>query len=131
MVMSVIIEGLSSAKQQILVELCANHKCDMLCMQETHRGPGAVRPRVPGMNLVVEIAHGQYGSALFIHYSCTCEYTYTSSTDNIEIIQSTLNGVAVNSYYRPPNQAFDFRGSTTDTPLQMIIGDFNSHGTEW
>ena len=100
-------------------------------MQEPHRGPGAVRPRVPGMNLVAEIAHEQYGSALFIRDSCTCESTSTSSTDNIEIIQATLNGVSVNSYYKPPNQAFDFRSSTTDTPLQVIIGDFNSHSTEW
>ena len=98
-------------------------------MQETHRGPGAVRPRVPGMNLVAEIAHEQYGSALFIRDSCTCESTSTSTTDNIEIIQATLNGVSINSYYKPPNQAFDFRSSTTDTPLQVIIGDFNSHST--
>ena len=35
--------------------------------KKTHRGPGAVRPvMVPGMNLVAEIAHEQYGSALFI-----------------------------------------------------------------
>ena len=83
------------------------------------------------MILVAEIAHGQYGSVLFIRDSCTCESTSTSSTDNIEIIQATLNGVTVNSYYKPPNQAFDFRSSKTDTPLQVIIGDFNSHSTEW
>ena len=27
--------------------------------------------------------------------------------------------------------AFDFRSSTTDTSVQVIIGDFNNHGTEW
>ena len=106
-------------------------KPQVLCMQETHRGPGAVRPRVRGMNLVAEIAHEQYGSALFIRDSCICESTSTSSTDNIDIIQATLNGVTVNSNYKPPNQAFDFQSSTTDTPLQVIIGDFNSHITEW
>ena len=90
MVMTVNIEGLSSIKQQILAELCANQKCDVLCMQETHRG--AVRPRVPVMNLVTEIAHEQYGSALFMRDSCTCDST--STTDNIEIIQATLNGVS-------------------------------------
>ena len=98
MVMSVNIEGLYSAKQQILAELCSNHKCDVLCMQETHRGPGAVRPRVPGMNLVAEIAHEQFGSALFIRDSCTCESISSPSTDNIEIIQATLNGVSVNIF---------------------------------
>ena len=129
--MSVNIKGLSSTKQQILAALFANHKCDLLCIQETHRGPGAVRPKIPGMNLVAEIAHEQYGIALFIRDSCTCKYTSTSSTDNIEIIQATLNGVAVNSYYKPPNQAFDFRSSAADTQLQVKMCDFNSHITEW
>ena len=118
MVMSVNIEGLSSAKQHILAELCANHKCDVLCMQETHRRPGAVRHRVPGMNLVSEIAHEHYGSALFIRDSCTCDSTSTCSTDNSEIIQATLNGVSVNSNYKPPNQAFDFRSSKQIHPYK-------------
>ena len=78
------------------------------------------------MNLAAEIAYEQYGSALFIRDSCKCESTSTSSTDNTEIIQTTLNGVAVNSYYKPPNQEFDFRSSTIDTPLQVIICDFKS-----
>ena len=73
--------------------------------------------------------HEQYGSALFRRDSCTCESTTISSTDNIEIIQETLNGVSVNSYYKHPNQAFAYRSSTTNTPLQVIIGDFNSHTT--
>ena len=83
------------------------------------------------MNLVAEIAHEQYGSSLFIRDSCTCNSTSTSSTDNIVIIQAPLNGVSVNSYYKHPNQVFDFRSSTTDIPLQVIIGNFNSHSTEW
>ena len=78
-------------------------------MQETHREPGAVRSRVSGVNLVAEIAREQYGSALFIRDSCRCESISTSRTDNIEIIQATLNGMSINSYYKHPNQAFDFR----------------------
>ena len=114
--MSANIEGLSSVKQHILAELCENHKCDVVCMQETHRGPGAVRPRVPGMILVAEIAHKQYGSALFIRESCPCESISTSNTDNIEIIQTTLNGMTVKRYYKLPNQG-----------LRVIICDFSSH----
>ena len=34
-------------------------------MQETRRGPCAVRHRVPGMNQVTEIAHERYGSIQF------------------------------------------------------------------
>ena len=83
------------------------------------------------MNLVAEITHEKYGSALFIRDSGPCKFTSTSSTDNIEIIQATLNGMTVNSYHKPPNQAFYFRSSTIEEPFQVIICDFNSHSTEW
>ena len=49
----------------------------------------------------------------------------------LTILRSLLNGVTVNSYYKPPNPLFDLRSSATDTPLQVIIGDFNRHSTEW
>ena len=39
--------------------------------------------------------------------------------------------MTVNSYYIPPNQPFAFRSSATDTPLQVKMGDYNSHSTEW
>ena len=81
------------------------------------------------MNLVAEIAHEHYGSALFIRDSCICIPTSTSSTDNIKIIQATLNGMTVNIYYKPPTQKVDIRSSTTDTSLQVIIADVNSHNT--
>lgn len=129
MVMSINIEGLSSAKQQILADMCDNHKFDVLCMQETHRGPDAVRPRVSGMKLVAEIPHEKYGSALFVRNSC--DSTSTSNIDNIEIIQAKLNGVTVTSYYKPPNEKFEFKGNTASTPIQVVIGDFNSHSTVW
>ena len=72
-------------------------------MQEPHIGPGAVRPIVLVMNLVAEITHEQYSSALCIRDSCICESTSTSSTDNSDIIQATLNGVTVNRYDKPHN----------------------------
>ena len=43
-VTSINIEGMSAAKQQLLEELCEKQKCDVLCVQETHRGLKAIRP---------------------------------------------------------------------------------------
>ena len=48
-VLSSNVEGLSIAKQQILAELCSNLHCDVLCLQETHRGSNNNRPSIPGM----------------------------------------------------------------------------------
>ena len=80
MVMSINIEGMSAAKQQVLAEICQRQKCDVLCVQETHRGETAVRPRIRGMSLVAEIPHEQYGSALFIRNDAVFESfsTHTS-----------------------------------------------------
>ena len=131
MVMSINIEGLSSVKQQIMAELCVKYKCDVLCMQETHRSNKAIRPRINGMELVAEIPHDKYGSTVFVSKNYTCESTSVSSTDNIEIIQVQLSGVSVTSFYKPPNEQFEFSCNTTQTSTQVIIGDFNSHSTQW
>ena len=100
-------------------------------MQETHRSNKAIRPRINGMELVAEIPHDKYGSAVFVSKNYTCESTSVSSTDNIEIIQVQLSGVSVTSFYKPPNEQFEFSCNTTQTSTQVIIGDFNSHSTQW
>ena len=51
-VTSINIEGMSAAHQQLLAELCEKQKCDVLCVQETHRG--SIRPNIRGMSLVAE-----------------------------------------------------------------------------
>ena len=65
-VTSINIEGMSAAKQQLLAELCEKQKCDVLCLQETHRGLKAIRPNIRGMSLVADISHEQYGSAILV-----------------------------------------------------------------
>ena len=72
-VTSINIECMSSAKQQLLVELCEKHKCDVLCAQETHRVLKAIRPNIRGLSLVAEIPHEQYGSAIFVRNNCICD----------------------------------------------------------
>lgn len=48
------IEGLSGAKQDLLADLCIQHRCDTLCLQETHCGPTRICPRIPDMTLIFE-----------------------------------------------------------------------------
>ncbi len=49
------------AKQNIISGLCSNLLCDVLCLQETHRGASIHLPAlIPGMVLAVEIPHRQY-----------------------------------------------------------------------
>jgi len=59
------IEGFSVAKDELLAPLCKLQRCDVLCVQETHRDEASVRPKIPGMNLVIELPHPQYGIAIY------------------------------------------------------------------
>jgi exonuclease III len=59
------IEGFSVIKGELLAHLCEKEKCEVLCVQETHRDKVSPRPKIPGMNLVIELPHPKYGSAIY------------------------------------------------------------------
>ena len=126
-------EGFSTTKQQILAELCSNLHCDVLCLQETHRGSDNNRPSIPGMVLAIERPHRQYGSAIFVKASLVMEATSVSEDDNIEVLTVELSNVVITSVYKPPTVDFKFPNSAplAHNKPQIIIGDFNSHSTQW
>ena len=131
-VISANVEGSSTAKQNILAELCSNLHCDVLCLQETHRGSDNNRLSIPGMVLATERPHLQYGSAIFVKASSVIEATSVSDDDNIEVLTVELSSVVVTSVYKPPAVNFKFPYSVPQVhnKPQIIIGDFNSHSTQ-
>ena len=93
-VTSINIEGMSAAKQQLLTELCEKQKCDVLCVQETHRGLKAIRPNIRGMSLLSEIPHEQYGSAIFVRNNCISTVKYQKRlTPLLVIVQERVTTV--------------------------------------
>ena len=106
-------------------------KCDVLCVQETHRGLKVIRSNIRGMTLVAEMPHEQYGSVIFVRNNCICDSTSTSNANNVEIIQAQLNKLTVTIVYKPPNEQFSFGSNLASTQMNVGIGDFNSHGVEW
>ena len=125
------IEGLSGAKQELLADLCITTNCDILCLQETHRGPTRVRPRISGMTLIAERPHDQYGSAIFARNGLAVDKSYLSDINNIEVLSIDLMGITVSSVYKPPQEPFDLPGRATDGRMNVVIGDFNSHSISW
>ena len=75
--------------------------------------------------------HEQYGSAIFVRNNYICDSTSTSNTNNVEIIQAQLNKLTVTSVYKTPNEQFSFGSNLASTQMNVVIGDFNSHGVEW
>ncbi|KAJ8371111.1 hypothetical protein SKAU_G00111390 [Synaphobranchus kaupii] len=129
---SINIEGFSRCKADILATVVKHF--DIVCMQETHIGPAQHRPALPGMKLVAETRHRQYGSAVFSRPNLTIEEVCTHTTEGqMETITVALPNVSVTSVYKPPKSPF----SHTELPdrckrkFQISIGDFNAHGTSW
>ena len=52
-VISLNIEGLSTAKEDLIAKMCFKHKCSVLCLPETHRGPQSHQPKVNGMAVLL------------------------------------------------------------------------------
>ena len=132
-VISANIEGFSSAKSNILAELCKKHHCNILCLQETHRGSRHNRPLVPGMDLIAEIPHEKHGSAIYIRSGSTAISTTSTNSNNIECLSAHLEGITITSVYKPPGVPFEFNNQVVQRgmPTQVIIGDFNSHNIAW
>jgi len=49
------IEGFSVIKGELFANFCEKEKCDVPCVQETHRNEVSPRSKIPGMNLVIEL----------------------------------------------------------------------------
>ena len=114
------IEGLTCAKQDLFAELCTRNNCDILCLQETHRGPSRNRPRIPGMTLITERLHDQYGSAIFVRNGLTVDNASVSENDNIEVLSIELMGISVSSVYKPPIETFCLPNAVTDGRVNTL-----------
>lgn len=131
-VISLNVEGLTSVKQDIIADICKKNACDVLCIQETHRGSDSNRPKIAGMKLIIEHPHGHHGSAVFVRENLSCKADILKLSEDIEILTIELANIAVTSIYKPPTTNFAFDPDAFGScPNRVIIGDFNSHSTLW
>ena len=129
-VISANVEGLSNSKEQLLATICKNQNCDVLCLQETHRGTTNNRPKVHGMTLAVEHPHSKYGSVIFVKTGTIIESMSVTEDGDVQVLELELKRVTVTSVYKPPIGAFRFHTLQTSKP-QVVIEDFNSHSLNW
>lgn len=127
------IEGFSKEKSDLLSELCHRVKCDLLCIQESHRDTGQIRPNISGMTLIAEIPHAKYGSAVFARPDIFIHSVSSTHEHNTEVITVDLGNCSVTAVYKPPRQPFQFAkpGNFKDHSNHIIVGDFNSHSINW
>ena len=120
-IMSFNVEWLSAAKEQLVADLRQRLQCAVVCIKETHRGPDAIRPSIPGMDLAIERPHSQYGSAIFVTSGTIVNTTSLTEINNIEILRVDLNGISVTSVYKPPGERFSFRQPLTAVGDQQQV----------
>ena len=128
-----IIEGLSSPKRDLIAKLCCEHNCQVLCLQETHRGPNNNRPNITGMKMAIERPYETYGSAIYVKPDLVITSTSMTENNDIDILTVNIGSITITSVYKPPTRQFQF-----DNPdaldynnTNVVIGDFNSHSTTW
>ena len=73
-------QGLSAAKEQLIADLRQRLQCAVVCVQETHRGPDAIWPSIPGMDLF--FGHREATLTIWQCHMCYvghhCEYNTTN-----------------------------------------------------
>ena len=122
-------EGLSKVKEELIAMQCRTHNADILCLQETHRGPKNTRPKISNMKMAIERQHEKYGSAIFVKEDIYIDHTNKKEENDIEQLSVTINNITVTSIYKPP-AATAVIGTPKD-PKCIYIGDFNSHSVQW
>jgi len=105
---SINIEGLTSDKEILLANICKETRCDIICIQETHRGIDRNKPKIRGMKLVAEIPHNKHGSAIFTKPMLEIMSSDVTNVGGIEFLTIELTKCTVTSVYKPPNIPFTF-----------------------
>ena len=124
------VEGLSSAKAELISNLRKSENSDILCLQETHRVEESVRPRIAGMKLITELPHEKHGSAIFCKIEIQPTNVLKINQDDIELLTIETDRVAMISIYKPPAVTFKLPIKQTDK-ARILIGNFNSHHQLW
>jgi len=127
------IEGFSVIKGELFASLCKSQRCDVLCVQETHRNEASMRPKILGMNLVIELPHSQYESAIYTKPELVIESASYSHSSQIEILTIKVRNCTITSVYKPPNIAFAFEkpDNFDNCNTKIVLGDFNNHNVTW
>ena len=113
-VISLNVEGLSAAKEDLIAEVCFKHKCSVLCLQEIQCRPQSHRSKGNGMTCIVEFPHDQYGNAIFVKEGTTVESIHTDDHNNIKTFSVNFGSIVITSVYKPP-AIFVKEGTTVES----------------
>lgn len=124
------VEGLSAAKRSIIRSLAEKERIDVICLQETHVDEDrAERFQIPDFDLISYSLHPTFGRATYVRDNIT-DASQVSSAAYYDIIR--IGAYHIANVYRPPSEHWNSMSSLPTLPHPaVIVGDFNSHHTDW
>ena len=126
------IERFSSIKSQIISAFCHEFDCDVLCLQETHRGQTQAKPAIPNYTPVCEIPHQKQGTVIFLKRNAPFESFAKVRTVDTEQVSVKLSNISINNIYQTLNSASAMakKSNTSEPTISIYIGDTNSHNPQ-
>ena len=96
------IEGLTVVKASMLSVMCKDRHCQ--CPKNPRGSQTQAMPRIPGMTLVAERPHNNYGSAVLIRDDLKVKGIYICEENDFELITIELYNAIIQSVLQTTKQ---------------------------
>ena len=125
------VEGLTTAKLDILEHVANNSKAIVILLQETHKESDSIL-KISGFTLAGQTKSKHHGLATFIRDDVQWTPIDQCREDaEVEWIATKVQETTVVNIYKPPTSRLE-QGSFPDHPAPVVYaGDFNSWHTDW
>ncbi|KAI4816544.1 hypothetical protein KUCAC02_008867 [Chaenocephalus aceratus] len=125
------VEGLTTAKLEVLRHLADSNGAVVLLLQETHCTSDNIL-KIPGFHLAGSIYSKQHGVATFVR----TEISWSASSQsppgsNIEWLVTKIQETSVVNVYKPPPSELSTTSLPSITAPAIYAGDFNCQHTDW
>ncbi|KAM3864710.1 putative RNA-directed DNA polymerase from transposon X-element [Diretmus argenteus] len=125
------VEGLTTAKLEVLRHLADSNGVAVLLLQETHCTSDNLL-KIPGFDLTGSINSKQHGVATFVR----TEISWAASSQsppgsNIEWLVTKIQETSVVNVYKPPPSELSATSLPSVTAPAIYAGDFNCQHTDW
>ena len=125
------VEGLTTAKLEVVHHLADSNGAAVVLLQETHCTADNIL-KMPGFHLAGSIHSKQHGVATFVR----TELTWSASSQsppgsNIEWLVTIIQETSVINVYKPPPSELSVLSLPSVTAPAIYAGDFNCQHTDW
>ncbi|UYV77627.1 hypothetical protein LAZ67_15001771 [Cordylochernes scorpioides] len=124
------VEGLTTAKTEILERMGRDENIDIFALQETHISEDHIsRLKIPNYDLIAYENHPRYGLAILTKKDISNNsFPSIKSSHSISITHDSLT---IHNIYKPPSQDWNQQVLPNTSHPSLYCGDFNSHHNSW